>query len=89
MKDQMANEMSCRELVELVTEYLEGTLPASERARFDAHLKGCDGCRNYIDELRTAIRMVGRLTEESLSPGAEAALLATFRRWKIEENGRQ
>jgi anti-sigma factor RsiW len=75
-------ELACRELVELVTEYLEGALPAAERARFEAHLTGCDGCRTYVEELRETIRLAGHLEPDTLSPEARDGLLAAFRDWK-------
>jgi anti-sigma factor RsiW len=72
-------EMPCRELVELVTEYLEDRLSPVDRARFEAHLAACDACRAFMDQFRDTIRSLGRLPEESLSPEARAALLAAFR----------
>ena len=75
-------EMSCQELVELVTEYLEGALPARERERFDRHLEGCPYCTNYLDQMRITIRMLGRLEAASISPEAKDALLGAFRDWK-------
>jgi anti-sigma factor RsiW len=74
-------ELACRELVELVTAYLEGVIDAAERARFDAHLVGCRGCRAYLQQMRATIRTLGTLSEESLPPGAEQALLRVFRDW--------
>jgi anti-sigma factor RsiW len=75
-------EMRCRELVELITDYLEGTLPALDRARFDHHIAGCDGCRAYLDQMRETIRAIGRLPPESLSPEMERKLLDAFRGWR-------
>jgi anti-sigma factor RsiW len=75
-------ELACRELVELVTAYLEDALDAAERARFDAHLVGCRGCRAYLQQMRLTIRTLGTLSEESLPPGAEQALLRVFHDWK-------
>jgi anti-sigma factor RsiW len=72
-------EMPCRELVELVTEYLEDRLPPADRARFEAHLAACEACRAFLDQFRQTIRSLGRLPEEALSPEARAALLAAFR----------
>ena len=72
-------EMPCRELAELVTEYLEDRLSPVDRARFEAHLAACDACRAFLDQFRQTIRALGRLPEESLSPEARAALLAAFR----------
>jgi anti-sigma factor RsiW len=75
-------QLSCQELVELVTDYLEGVLPAAERERFDAHLAICKGCRRYVEQMRVTLRVTGELTPEALSPEAEAALLSTFRAWR-------
>ena len=75
-------QMRCRELVELITDYLEGTLPAPERARFERHLAGCEGCQAYLDQMRETIGALGRLPPESLSPEAMGALLAAFRDWR-------
>ena len=74
-------EMACRELVELVTEYLEGRLPAAERARFAAHIADCEYCATYLDQMRQTIRTLGRIPPESLSHDARAALLTAFRSW--------
>jgi len=75
-------ELTCQELVELVTDYLEAELPAPDRARFDEHLATCPGCAEYLEQVRTVARLAGRLTEESIAPGAREALLAAFRGWK-------
>jgi anti-sigma factor RsiW len=75
-------EMTCQELVELVTEYLEGTLSENDKARFQAHLKDCDGCETYLAQMRLTIRALGRLTEESIPMDAQRKLLKTFRDWK-------
>lgn len=72
-------EMPCKELVEVITEYLEDRLSATDRMRFEAHLAQCDACRTYLDQFRQTIRSLGRLPEESLSAQAKAALLAAFR----------
>ena len=77
-------EMSCGELVDLVTEYVEGAMAPRERARFERHVDGCSGCRNHLEQMRTTIRIVGRLECPDLSAEAEAALLAAFRTWKSE-----
>lgn len=74
-------EMSCRELVEVITDYLEGTLPADERARFEAHLEDCPYCVNYLKQMRETIDSLGELSEESLSPHAREELLQAFRGW--------
>ena len=74
-------EMPCRELVELVTDYLEDRLSPIDRARFEAHLAECEPCRTYLEQFRQTIRVLGRLPEESLSPEAREALLTAFRGW--------
>jgi anti-sigma factor RsiW len=74
--------LSCQELVELVTAYVEGALPRRERRRFDAHIAGCDGCTRYLEQIRETIRLTGRLEPEALAPDAREALLAAFRTWK-------
>ena len=74
-------EMPCRELVELVTDYLEDRLSPIDRARFEAHLTECEACRTYLEQFRQTIRVLGRLPEESLSPEAREALQTAFRGW--------
>jgi anti-sigma factor RsiW len=72
-------DMACAELVEVITDYLEGKLPARDRRRLEAHLGGCDGCDAYLEQLRTTISLTGRLREEDVPPELEARLLAAFR----------
>jgi len=76
-----APQMSCRELVTLVTEYLEGTLAARDRRRFERHIRGCDGCTTYLEQMRQTIRLAGTLSEDDLTPRAREELLAAFRDW--------
>lgn len=78
----MTDELTCKELVELVTDYLEGSLPPSDRRRFEEHLVVCDGCTSYLESISLTIRVAGRLTEGDLLPEMEQALVATFRDWK-------
>ena len=73
--------LTCIQVVELVTSYLEGGLSEADRARFDAHLSACDGCTNYLDQMRVTIAVVGRVREEDLSDEAKAGLLTAFRGW--------
>ena len=82
MIDRDLPELPCRELVELVTEYLEERLSPDDRARFDAHLAACEACRAFLDQFRQTIRALGRLPEEALSVEARATLLAAFRDWQ-------
>jgi anti-sigma factor RsiW len=75
-------DLSCLQLVELVTDYLEGALSRSDRARFERHIAGCPNCTAYLDQMRRTIAVLGRLEEESLPPAARDELLAAFRDWK-------
>jgi anti-sigma factor RsiW len=79
--DKDLPEMPCRELVELITEYLEDQLSPVDRDRFEAHLADCEPCRTYLEQFRQTIRVLRRLPEESLSPEARNTLLAAFRGW--------
>jgi anti-sigma factor RsiW len=74
--------LTCQELVELVSDYLEGTLPDADRARFEAHIAPCDPCTIYVEQMRRTIALTGTLPSESLSPETERELLAAFRDWK-------
>ena len=73
--------LSCRELVELVTDYLEGALAPVDLQRFERHIAGCDGCTLYLAQLRETIRITGTITTDDLSPDAERELLSAFRGW--------
>jgi anti-sigma factor RsiW len=74
--------MDCNELVELVTDYLEGKLPQADVERFEAHLEECEACATYIEQIRQSVTVVGTLSEETLPQGAADALLGEFRDWK-------
>jgi anti-sigma factor RsiW len=77
-----SNGLSCQELVELVTEYLEDTMPPEERLRFEAHLSGCRPCQAYLEQMRQTIRSMGALSEEAVPPETREELLAAFRDWR-------
>jgi hypothetical protein len=79
---QLARELTCAEVVELVTEYLEDRLPPEDVERFEEHLVFCDGCENYLDQMRTTIEATGRLREEDLPHDVQDRLLTAFRAWK-------
>ena len=74
--------MTCRELVELVTDYLEGKLPADDKRRLEAHLDECPYCMEYIDQMRQTIAALGALTEDSISAQKRGELLEAFRGWR-------
>ena len=74
--------MTCKELVELVTEYFEGTLPEDVRTRMEVHLSGCDGCTHFMEQMRQTIKLTGQLREESLTSRQRDNLLKLFDNWK-------
>jgi anti-sigma factor RsiW len=74
-------QLSCQELVELVTDYLEGALTPEMHDRFERHIGKCDGCNVYVEQMRRTIELTGRLTVDEVSPEAERALLDAFRGW--------
>jgi len=74
--------LTCKELVELVTDYFEDALPLTERERFEAHLKSCEGCVIYVEQMRQTIKLTGMLTESDIQEPARQKLLETFRNWK-------
>jgi anti-sigma factor RsiW len=78
----LVREMPCQELVELVTAYFDGSLSWSDRRRFRAHIRGCDHCTAYLEQMRMVIEASGRLTEEDLEPAARDQLLEAFRGWR-------
>ena len=75
-------ELSCQEIVELVTEYLEGTIDAVLRGAFDQHLAKCTGCANYLEQMEATIRLTGTIQPEALSPEFQAGLLEAFRHFE-------
>ena len=79
MTEEEGNPMTCQELVEVITDYLENRLPGPDRARFDAHLAACQGCRNYVEQMRETIRLTGKVPEEALPPEGRERLLEAFR----------
>jgi predicted anti-sigma-YlaC factor YlaD len=79
---KLARDLTCAEIVELVSEYLEGGLSAEDRERFEEHLGFCDWCLTYLDQMRQTIATVGKLREEDLSPELQQGLLDAFRDWK-------
>ncbi len=78
------DEITCRELVELITEYLDGALPTTDRERFEAHLATCEACRAYLAQMRGTIAATGTISEDSLPPALRDALLEAFRDWKLD-----
>jgi anti-sigma factor (TIGR02949 family) len=81
----VSRELSCQEIVELVSDYLEGAMPPTEHARFEHHLTYCPGCVTYVEQIRTTIRAAGKVpAEDTLPPDLRAGLIAQFRHWERE-----
>ena len=79
---KLSRDLTCNELVELVTEYLEGGLGAAERERFEEHIGFCDWCLTYLDQMRHTIATAGELREEDVPPELQERLLTVFRDWR-------
>jgi len=77
-----APDISCSEVLSLLTEYLEDALPPASRSRVEQHLAACPPCSDHLQGIRVTIRLTGRITERSLDPRARADLLAAFRGWR-------
>ncbi len=77
-----AGDLTCAELVELVTDYLEDALDPADQARFEQHLGICEGCVAYIDQMRVTVELTGRLRLEDLRPHTREALVDAFRGWR-------
>ena len=77
-------DLTCKELVELVTDYLEGSLSRRDRKRFESHIGGCTNCTAYVAQFKETIRLTGTLREQDIPPEAAKELLALFNGWKRE-----
>jgi anti-sigma factor RsiW len=77
-------ELPCQVVVEMVTDYLEGALPAADRRRLEHHLSGCPHCTEYLAQMRETIRLAGRVTPEDLTPQMRTDLTDLYRRWRDE-----
>jgi anti-sigma factor RsiW len=77
-----SSELVCQQVVELITDYLEGSLSRSERRRFEAHLAACEHCTEYLAQMRATIRLTGRLQAEDLTPEMSEEFSTLYRRWR-------
>lgn len=77
--------MACRQAVELVTDYLEGTLSLAERRRFEAHLARCPDCPEYLAQMRAIIALAGSVTPDDLTPRMRSELISLYRQWLADE----
>jgi predicted anti-sigma-YlaC factor YlaD len=74
--------LTCQELTELVTEYLEGRQSLIERLRFEVHLGMCRHCRAYLRQMKHTVRALGRLSEDEIPADVFDRLMARFRDWR-------
>jgi anti-sigma factor RsiW len=72
-------DMPCQQVVEVITGYLEGSLGRRDRRRFEKHLRGCDACERYLEQMRETLDLLGTVPLDTLSPEAQATLLDAFR----------
>jgi anti-sigma factor RsiW len=79
--DFAPGELTCQELAEIITDYLEGALSPLDRARFEDHVAECDDCATYVEQLRVTIAVTGRVAADDLAPAFRAELLGVFRGW--------
>ena len=84
----LPDEIVCRELVELVTPYLEDALPPDERALVERHLALCDGCQVYLEQMRLTIRAIGHVSEDAITSKTREDVLSIFRNWRDRHPGR-
>ncbi|MGZ6124090.1 MAG: anti-sigma factor family protein [Myxococcales bacterium] len=82
MTARLPSEPTCQQIVELVTDYLEGRMPPDERTEFEQHLVYCGGCRTYLQQIRQTIAVAGAAKEEALTPSQQEELVRLFRGWK-------
>ncbi len=87
MNEETRREMACQELVEVITDFLEGTLPEVDRTRFEAHLASCPSCQEYVEQMRALVRLSGKVSTRSLEPATVDSLLSAFRRWRDSQTG--
>jgi anti-sigma factor RsiW len=78
------HDIVCQQAVELVTDYLEGTLSRRARRRFEAHLAGCEHCAEYLAQMRTTIRLSGQIAPHDLTPEMRSDFIALYERWRSE-----
>ncbi len=80
----MSDDVDCKDLVEWTTDYFEGALPPGEVARLEAHLTECDGCNEFVRQMRITQATLGRVDAAIVPADGRARLLAAFRAWKDE-----
>lgn len=87
MSEPSDDDLTCRELVEVITDYFDGVMSDGERARLERHLSECAGCQAVVSQFRTTIEVTGRLTEDQVSEEQRQAMRDVFRRWREAPSG--
>jgi anti-sigma factor RsiW len=77
-----AGELTCQELVELITDYLEGAMPVAEQRQFEEHLRHCAACHTYVEQARLTISLTGKLAADAIAPEERDVLTELFRSWR-------
>jgi anti-sigma factor RsiW len=80
------DQLACQQLVELVTDYVDGCLTLIERLRLEAHLAACSGCQAYLEHMRLTLGVLGTLSKRTISPEARERLLRVYRAWSAQQN---
>lgn len=75
---------ACREVVELVSDYLDGAMTQEQMTRFELHVNLCDGCSSFVEQIRTTASLAGKLSEDHIPDEMKSKLLAAFRDWNRE-----
>ncbi len=78
------NDIVCRQAVELVTDYLEGSLSRRDRKRFEAHIRACPNCAAYLEQIRITIELTGSIEPDDLTPDMRADFTELYRRWRSD-----
>ena len=73
------SEITCKDLVELVTDYLDDRMPAEQRLRFEEHIAFCSPCAVYLEQMRQTISVTGALREDDLDQESRDAMLSVFK----------
>ena len=71
--------LSCQQVVEVITDYLEGSMGWRDRRRFEKHLRACDGCTLYLAQMRETLSLLGTVPVDTLPSEAQSTLLDAFR----------
>jgi anti-sigma factor RsiW len=78
------DELVCQEVVELISDYIEGALPRAQRRRLERHLDDCEHCTEYLAQMRATIRLTGTLGTHDLTPKMQTDLVELYRRWRAD-----